>query len=304
MIDNYQANAYITSVGEHLMKYADFVPTYGLMDGKLGIALFLFICSSITKDDKFGAYANDLLDDIFENTALLDALDFDTGLCGLSYGVKYLVTNGFVAPESMEVLTELDNHIFSLTISPNPNKIASIALYWKHRDRLDYYRDYANRLAKYLCHGLETKEFSVEEQFSIIHELLIGYVSGDYPVEEDAKRLYAIYSKTTSNSPHISLTWKDTYLREIIGRYFGSVGKTSTNYSIKLRDLISLQRLHIRLNIPMPSEAAAKIESIVSDKDLLDEFITLSNPRTMNLSGNMLGFAWMLAEEISNKFAV
>lgn len=36
----------------------------------------------------------------------------------------------------------------------------------------------------------------------------------------------------------------------------------------------------------------------------MKEFISISNPHTMNLSGNMLRFAWILAEEIINNYIV
>lgn len=231
------AIAYIRDVGDRLIEYADFIPGYGLMDGKLGTVLFLFACSKATGQEKYGEYANFLLDDIFDGLSLESPLDFDTGLCGLSYGVKYAVDNSFIDPNSMEVLTDLDGFIIKHhRRDMRPDDLFSLSLYWKHRGNELQFQEVSSRLA-------QVKGITYEELVNI------------------------------------------TTKREHGGE-------------VRLRDVIQMKEYNMKFGQQIPLDAIEKMKKTLIDKDLLQEFIELSRPSTMNLRGNMLGFGWALVTEI------
>lgn len=118
------------------------------MNGKLGTVLFLFACSKATGKEEYGEYANVLLDDIFEEISLESPLDFDTGLCGLGYGIRYMVDNSFIDSGSMEVLMDLDTYILGQRLDVGTDDLFSLALYWKHRGNKLQFRAVSSRLAQ------------------------------------------------------------------------------------------------------------------------------------------------------------
>lgn len=139
---------YIRDVGNRLIEFADFIPEFGLMNGKLGSVLFLFACSKATAQEKYGDYANYLLDDVFERISFECPLDFDSGLCGLSYVVKYAVDNSYIDSGSMDVLEDLDRYILERCMEISTDDLFSLALYWKHRGNDEQFQVISSRLAE------------------------------------------------------------------------------------------------------------------------------------------------------------
>ena len=230
------AIAFLRDVGDRLIKYADFIPGFGLMDGKLGVVLFLFACSKATGQEKYGESANSLLDDIFDGISLESPLDFDTGLCGLSYGVKYAVDNSYIDPDSMEVLTDLDGYIIEHGMDMGADDLFTLTLYWKHRGNELQFQKVSSRLA-------QIKGISYDELVNI------------------------------------------TTKREHGGE-------------VRFRDIIRMKEYNMKFGQQIPLDVIEKKKKTLIDKDLLQEFIELSRPSTMNLRGNMLGFGWALVTEI------
>ena len=86
-----------------------------LCNGRMGLTLFFFHYYRYTKKQIYEDIAGELLDDIFEdiNTAL--PINFQNGLCGIGWGIEYLIQNRFV--ESTEdILESIDQKIMEKDI--------------------------------------------------------------------------------------------------------------------------------------------------------------------------------------------
>ena len=94
----------------------------GLMYGRTGYALTLYIASKNTEEAKADAYrrfADHLLSNVLTTIPHNFNFSFADGLCGIGWAVEYLINRGFVEGESGHVLEDLDNDIMII----NPRRI-------------------------------------------------------------------------------------------------------------------------------------------------------------------------------------
>lgn len=84
----------------------------GLIDGKMGAALFYYECSRYTGVRTFNDIADDLLDDVLCNSGSIDAVGIEQGFAGIGWGINYLIRNSFV-DASNDLLIDLEQQLFS-----------------------------------------------------------------------------------------------------------------------------------------------------------------------------------------------
>jgi hypothetical protein len=101
----------LVQVVRHLMLHSSYTPDLGLLNGKIGIILFFYEYASYTNNRLYRDFADDLLDEIFEELATNLPIGFADGLCGIAWGIEYLMRKGFVEADADEVLEELDQQI-------------------------------------------------------------------------------------------------------------------------------------------------------------------------------------------------
>ena len=85
----------------------------GLLNGKMGIAIFLYHYARLTGKEMYDTCAGELIDEICLTISTQTPVDFTNGLTGIGWGIEYLVRNGFVDADTDEVLTEIDNAIYN-----------------------------------------------------------------------------------------------------------------------------------------------------------------------------------------------
>jgi hypothetical protein len=95
-----------------LLLNASFTDNIGLLNGKMGIAIFFYHYSRYTGKKKFEDYAGELIDEIYENIRPGTPVNFEDGLTGIGWGIEYLVKNNFVQADTDEALSEIDNAIY------------------------------------------------------------------------------------------------------------------------------------------------------------------------------------------------
>jgi hypothetical protein len=92
---------------------ASFTRSLGLLDGKMGIAIFLYHYARKSGSEMYENYAGELIDEIYEEITPQTPVDFSNGLTGIGWGIEYLVENGFVEADTDEALKEIDDAIYS-----------------------------------------------------------------------------------------------------------------------------------------------------------------------------------------------
>ena len=107
-----------------LLLNASFIDNPGLLNGKMGIAIFFYHYSRYTKNKTYEDYAGELIDEIYEEINTGTPVDFANGLTGIGWGIEYLVRNKYVQTDTDESLTDIDNAIYKHQIN-NPILINS-----------------------------------------------------------------------------------------------------------------------------------------------------------------------------------
>lgn len=99
-------------IANFLLLNASFIDNIGLLNGKMGIAIFFYHYSRHTNTKIFEEYAGELIDEIYEEINTNTPVNFADGLTGIGWGIEYLVQNRFVEADTNEALGEIDNAIY------------------------------------------------------------------------------------------------------------------------------------------------------------------------------------------------
>ncbi len=109
---NKMIGARLQRIANVLLLNASFIGNPGLLNGKMGIAIFFYHYSRYSKNKIYEDYAGELVDEIYEEISTSSPVNFENGLTGMGWGIEYLVKNGFVQADTDEALEEIDNAIY------------------------------------------------------------------------------------------------------------------------------------------------------------------------------------------------
>lgn len=110
-INNESLKLRLQRIANVLLLNASFTDNLGLLNGKMGIAVFFFHYAKYIGNKTYEVYAGELVDEIYEEINLATPVDFANGLTGIGWGIEYLVQNGFVETDTDEALEEIDNRL-------------------------------------------------------------------------------------------------------------------------------------------------------------------------------------------------
>lgn len=115
-------NDYLLRVARHLILNASFVEDLGLFHGKMGIAIYFALYSRYIDKSLYNDFAGLLLEEIFNKVHIVNNnISFESGLCGIGWGIEYLLENKFVRGNSDEILVEIDCKIMEYNIKKLKN---------------------------------------------------------------------------------------------------------------------------------------------------------------------------------------
>lgn len=92
----------------HQILHTSFLPGLGLYNGKMGRILFFYYAARHMNLGLCEEFADELLDEVYEDIHKMTPIHFSDGLCGIGWGVEYLVKQSFVEGIPDEVLTDID----------------------------------------------------------------------------------------------------------------------------------------------------------------------------------------------------
>ena len=108
---NQEENDLLQRIANRLMLNVSFLHNLGLYHGKMGAVLFFAHYARYTDNERYDDFAGELLDEIYEDIHTELVIDFENGLCGIGWGVEYLLQNGFMEGDSDDVLIDMDKKI-------------------------------------------------------------------------------------------------------------------------------------------------------------------------------------------------
>lgn len=133
-------DARLQRIANVLLLNASFIDNLGLLNGKMGIAIFFYHYARYTGNEVYENYAGELIDEIYEEISFNTPVDFANGLTGIGWGIEYLVQNGFVEADTDEALEEMDHKIYKARLNcpiliENSNDLFGFGFYYLSRLR-------------------------------------------------------------------------------------------------------------------------------------------------------------------------
>jgi len=105
-----------------LLLNASFIDNLGLLNGKLGIAIYFYHHARYTGNEMYEVKAGELIDEIYNEIHQNTSVNYADGLSGFGAGIEYMVKNGFIEANTDEVLEEIDKQIY-YSVCHVPNRI-------------------------------------------------------------------------------------------------------------------------------------------------------------------------------------
>ena len=100
-----------------------FVPDLGLFHGKMGFVLFFAHYAKINNSAIYDDLAGKLMDEICAELHKESSISLESGLCGIGWGIEYLVQNKFMEGNTDEILKDIDNRIMEY----NPKRMNDLS---------------------------------------------------------------------------------------------------------------------------------------------------------------------------------
>lgn len=110
-IDAQTKKDFLYDISRHLMINASFMDDLGLYHGKMGVVLYFAHFARYSQKDIYNDFASKLLDEIYAEIHTDTPINFKNGLCGIGWGMEYLLQNGFLEGNSNEILHGIDEKI-------------------------------------------------------------------------------------------------------------------------------------------------------------------------------------------------
>lgn len=112
----YDEISYLDRILHNLILRSKFVPDIGLLNGKIGIVIAFAHLYEYTHNEIYYDYMSELLDDVLEYVHKGLDMGFASGLSGIGWGIEYLLQNGFVEGDSIEICEDIDKKIMTFDL--------------------------------------------------------------------------------------------------------------------------------------------------------------------------------------------
>lgn len=101
----------------HLALHSNDVPSAtGLLKGEMGIVLVLAHYAKVRSNLYIDKVADFVMEQILDNLAKNEDICFASGLSGIGWGIEFLIQNGHMKGDSIDICAEIDKRIMSVDI--------------------------------------------------------------------------------------------------------------------------------------------------------------------------------------------
>lgn len=105
-------NKRLQRIANTLVLYSYHIQNDGLLNGKMGIILFLYRYAEYSGCKYYREFSDKLLDYVMKSAGRIP-VDFEDGLPGIGWTVNYLIKGGLVDGDPNDVLPDVDKKVFS-----------------------------------------------------------------------------------------------------------------------------------------------------------------------------------------------
>lgn len=107
-----------------LMFRANFLKDTGLLSGKMGIVLFFASYHRLCLESIYETIADELMEQVIEAVHKELPIGLGSGLSGIGWGIEFLIQNGLLEGDSVEICEEIDRKI----MERDPRRITDFSL--------------------------------------------------------------------------------------------------------------------------------------------------------------------------------
>jgi lantibiotic modifying enzyme len=116
----------IMTINELLAQQLPGFKNIGLFNGKMGISIYLFHLARKTGNKEHQKWAEKLIDEVYSEVyQTQQPLNFENGLAGIAWGIEHLVQNNFVNANTDEILSDVDDKIYSHIVAQKQDTLRS-----------------------------------------------------------------------------------------------------------------------------------------------------------------------------------
>lgn len=101
----------IARIARYIMLHGSFVNNLGLLNGKMGFVIFFYHYAHYTGRMVYDDFAGELVDEIYDEIHGHYPCNFRDGLCGIAWGMEYIIQHRFVEADTNNVLENIDRMI-------------------------------------------------------------------------------------------------------------------------------------------------------------------------------------------------
>ena len=300
---------------QQIAKTSALVPQTGLMNGKIGIAILLYHYARYKNESEITEYADQLFDLAAHEIGLDFGTSLDDGLCGIAWGLDYLIKQNFVQADD-DILEEIDDALFS------SNRTLYLFDLGLESDKGLYLW---SRLR--FCESFAKNIWQKRMETCINHlrdVVMLKYVWHEVPIFpcKTLIRFFHICQKFREHSqfrPKIDAIYEE--LSEIVKVSYREEKSSSDKYllasmfseipllkkcistdnipqSFQLKDVNNfyLTRLILGQNISIPKIIDKMLLSITEDHQQMDELLNQLNPDNGGLESDICGLAWAMLQ--------
>lgn len=106
----------LKKITSYLLLNSSFLDDISLFHGKMGIVLFFSHYCRFSDEPIYEDFASKLIEEIYESIHKDLPINYEYGLCGIGWGIEYLVQNGFMDGNTDEILYEIDQKVIERDI--------------------------------------------------------------------------------------------------------------------------------------------------------------------------------------------
>lgn len=97
---------------ERLMQYlilnSNNIHDIGLFHGKMGVALCFCEYSRYIENELYLDFATELVSEVYDELTPLLPIDLENGICGIGWGIQYLITQNYMVGCADDILMDID----------------------------------------------------------------------------------------------------------------------------------------------------------------------------------------------------
>lgn len=109
-------DSFLHAIINRLVLNASFINNLGLYHGKMGIAIFFAYYAKYTQNTLYENFTYDLIEEIYEDIHTEYPVNLENGLCGIGWGILYLLQNSLIQGEPDEILSVVDQKIMERNV--------------------------------------------------------------------------------------------------------------------------------------------------------------------------------------------